>query len=171
MRRRITKRQSTWVYFMQRDTDGLIKIGCTLDLVKRAHTLRREYGRMKLLGIMEGGRDKEQEIHRKFNQFCTEVRMVKCMQPRCLTELFEPNLAVLSFIRDNAFLNEECDKAQNELTRDERHLGSSIRAYGIIDTINMGRSNAEKIAAAYDVDIAPVKWLIQNGRPRYSIEL
>ncbi len=52
-------------YFLQR-ADGAIKIGTTREYYSRRATLASEHGQLELLGVMESGRDEEQNLHKQF---------------------------------------------------------------------------------------------------------
>lgn len=51
------------IYFLQRDCDGLIKIGTTINLWERISTLRQKHGPLNLLGIIDGGKVREKILH------------------------------------------------------------------------------------------------------------
>lgn len=53
------------IYFLKR-ADGAIKIGTTNDYRSRVNGLRSEHGDLELIGWMDGGRDKEVELHAMF---------------------------------------------------------------------------------------------------------
>lgn len=54
------------VYFAQSVEDGMIKIGMTKNLRQRINILSHDYGKVKLLATMPGGKDVESDIHAKF---------------------------------------------------------------------------------------------------------
>jgi len=57
--------RKTYVYFLL--SNNLIKIGFTIDVQKRISCIRTmSPSPVKLLGFMEGGRDKESALHKKF---------------------------------------------------------------------------------------------------------
>ncbi len=51
------------VYFVERESDGAVKIGVTKNLYTRLGELRRQHGRIKLLGIIKGGLVREKILH------------------------------------------------------------------------------------------------------------
>lgn len=57
------------IYFLRHVETGLIKIGVTRTYALRYDTLRREYGALELLGLMDGGYEIEQSIQSRFKVF------------------------------------------------------------------------------------------------------
>ena len=51
------------IYFLQRESDGLVKIGTTIKLGNRITALKKRHGKLRLLGIIEGGRVREKVVH------------------------------------------------------------------------------------------------------------
>lgn len=79
------------IYFIQHTEDNYIKIGVSGDTHQRVPQLRREYGRsLKVLGVMDGNRQIEQELHRRFKA------------DRRFGEWFKPSEELLAFIAENA---------------------------------------------------------------------
>jgi hypothetical protein len=79
------------VYFIQGVEGGLIKIGHTIQLVVRFKQLEDETGRkLTVLGILEGNRVKERELHVLF------------ADDRVEGEWFRPSEALLTLIREQA---------------------------------------------------------------------
>lgn len=62
-----TKRKDV-VYFLQRPTDGAIKIGWTGRIRGRMRELEKEHGKLTLLGCIRGGRDIEKRLHWLFSK-------------------------------------------------------------------------------------------------------
>lgn len=58
------------IYFIQR-ADGTIKIGASEDFKRRLITLKCQFGAFKVVGIMEGDRQREQCLHRQFSHLNT----------------------------------------------------------------------------------------------------
>jgi hypothetical protein len=54
---------SSVVYFVERESDRAVKIGVTKNLHTRLGELRRQHGRIKLLGIIKGGLVREKILH------------------------------------------------------------------------------------------------------------
>lgn len=55
------------IYFIQQGSSDLIKIGCSKNVARRFRELQTGSPHtFLLLGVMEGDRDKEKEIHTKF---------------------------------------------------------------------------------------------------------
>jgi hypothetical protein len=77
------------IYFVQPTDGGAIKIGyCASYLKGRLHSLEVHYGcRLVLLGTMEGGLEREAEIHGRF----AHLRLGT-------TEQFRPALELMEFI-------------------------------------------------------------------------
>jgi Meiotically up-regulated gene 113 len=58
------------VYFIQAIDGGPIKIGCSSDVERRRRHLEYTYGRsLVVLAVMDGGPEREKEIHEKFSRF------------------------------------------------------------------------------------------------------
>jgi hypothetical protein len=55
-----------YVYVVLRDSDGLLKIGSTRDLTTRLRQLRHEHGDILLVGWVDGNREVEALLHRKY---------------------------------------------------------------------------------------------------------
>ena len=55
------------VYFIQRDSDNLVKIGFTKNLQSRLHAHKKEHGHLSLLGIVKGARFREKLLHIAFH--------------------------------------------------------------------------------------------------------
>ena len=53
------------VYVIQR-SDGLVKIGHASPFLRRFEQLERQYGELKLLRLIDGGRTEERWLHRKY---------------------------------------------------------------------------------------------------------
>ncbi len=84
------------VYFVQRESDGAIKIGFSGCFEYRLNNLKSTTGeKFKILGIIEGDREIEKEMHLKFGN------------SRILGEWFKPSDSLLSYIisRKGDFLN------------------------------------------------------------------
>jgi hypothetical protein len=57
----------TFVYFLQRESGGAIKIGVAGDIKKRMSALQTAFpDRLRVLGTQSGGRDEETALHRRF---------------------------------------------------------------------------------------------------------
>ena len=65
-----------YVYFVER-FDGLVKIGTTKNLIRRMKELRRKYGQMEFLGVIEGGYECEQHVHKLFKEARVEGEWFK----------------------------------------------------------------------------------------------
>lgn len=61
------------IYFLQRE-DGAIKIGTTIDIHQRLKTLTAETGKLELIALIEGSRDREQELHLQFKHLRIDRR-------------------------------------------------------------------------------------------------
>lgn len=75
------------VYYVQRTSDGIIKIGTSRGLAMRMDTLTSRYGPLRLLAVHGGTRVEEHEIHGLFNDLLAEGR-----------EWFRPALPLLEHI-------------------------------------------------------------------------
>lgn len=80
------------IYFLRR-ADGAIKIGTTEKYYTRRSGLIKRHGDLELLGVMDGNREIEQEIHKRF----AHVRLIGKRK----TEWFEASQELLDFIADN----------------------------------------------------------------------
>lgn len=75
------------VYFIQRESDGAIKIGFSNKIKSRVANLKStEEENLKILGIFEGDREKEKELHERFK----DLRKHK--------EWFAPGSAILDYL-------------------------------------------------------------------------
>lgn len=80
------------IYFLRR-ADGAIKIGTTRKYYTRQSSLTRQFGKLELLGVMEGNREQEQEIHERF----AHIRL----NNKHNTEWFQPRPELLDYIAEN----------------------------------------------------------------------
>jgi hypothetical protein len=80
------------IYFLRR-VDGAIKIGTTKKYYTRQSSLTRQFGKLELLGVMEGNREQEHEIHGRF----AHLRL----NSKRNTEWFQPHPELLDFIAEN----------------------------------------------------------------------
>ncbi len=80
------------IYFLRR-ADGAIKIGTTKKYYTRRSGLTKRCGDLELLGIMDGDREKELEIHERF-------RKLRLNHKR-KTEWFQPGKELLDYIAEN----------------------------------------------------------------------
>lgn len=76
------------IYFVERE-DGLIKIGKAKDYRRRVGQLQSEYGRLKILGLVEGGYTEERKLHKQF----TSIRITG--------EWFRADESLLRFIAEH----------------------------------------------------------------------
>jgi len=85
-----------FVYFIQAENSGKIKIGHTDDVPKRMYTLQcTSPDKLKLLGKLSTKVATEKGLHKQFNDF------------RYIGEWFEPSEEILSYIRANCSLDAE----------------------------------------------------------------
>ena len=77
------------VYYVQRTSDGIIKIGTSRGIVARMAALRRVYGPLRLLATHGGTHIEEHAIHDRFDALLAEG-----------TEWFLPALPLLEHIRE-----------------------------------------------------------------------
>lgn len=54
------------VYYIRRESDGLIKIGTSGNFRRRLPQLRAEHGALRILATHRGGREREQDTHKRF---------------------------------------------------------------------------------------------------------
>jgi excisionase family DNA binding protein len=94
--------ESGFVYFIQAESGGLIKIGTALDPLVRLINLQSGSPlRLVILGCLRGGRTLEQALHREF------------AGQRQHFEWFEPNPAIVDFIAE-ALTTEGAPRAEYE---------------------------------------------------------
>lgn len=96
--------QRSWVYFAQRP-DGDIKIGTIVKyfFTQRMWALWKKNGSIRVLGVIEGGLEKEAEMHYLFHEYQRfYFRPLKHRTAKYYTEYFEPNEALLKFIKENS---------------------------------------------------------------------
>lgn len=151
----------SYVYFMQRQCDGLIKIGTTINLPARASGLRTEHGRMRVLGVIDGWPKQEREIHEMFS----DLRMIGYKSPtrQFYHELFRPMPRLLDFIEKHCRWTDECTEADRLLNREyARVYMSKLRMKGIIRTLEMSVCSYEEMSAAYDYSVNFVKQIAND---------
>lgn len=95
------------VYFLQR-ADGDIKIGTshTWRFHSRLRQLAKQHGELTLLGVVEGSRAKERELHMRFTAYRRHVigrkwLFGKYASQKYWTEFFEPSEELLTFITEH----------------------------------------------------------------------
>lgn len=96
--------QRSWVYFVRRP-DGDIKIGTIVKyfFTQRMWALWKKHGSILVLGVIEGGHQKEAELHSLFHDDRRfYFRQLKVSQSRHYTEYFAPTPELLTFIRNNS---------------------------------------------------------------------
>ncbi len=81
------------IYFLKRE-DGAIKVGTTRNFHMRLSQLITEHGDLELMGLMHGGRDMEQWLHKQF----ADARI----HPR--REWFRPTKELIGFIHEKTSL-------------------------------------------------------------------
>lgn len=80
------------IYFLQR-ADGAIKIGTTEKYYTRHSALAAQFGNLKLLGVIEGGRQEEQQLHHQFSHVRVDTKRK--------SEWYQPSEELFEFIRKN----------------------------------------------------------------------
>jgi hypothetical protein len=76
------------IYFLQAEPGGPIKIGHAVDPSRRRRQLEKHYGRaLHALAVIEGDREREREIHRRFAHLRIGI-----------TEQFQPAPELVRFI-------------------------------------------------------------------------
>ena len=78
------------IYFLRR-TNGDIKTGTTINYQIRVTELIKQHGELELLGLMDGGRELERELHIQF----AEYRIGR-------SEFFKPNDSLSELIAERA---------------------------------------------------------------------
>lgn len=97
------------VYFVQHPEDGYIKIGYTINLQWRLAALQLEYGvKLKLLGVVDGGREEERHLHNLFRP------------DRRFGEWHRPSDCLLDYISQNARQIEVTPTPKPQLGSSER---------------------------------------------------
>lgn len=66
--------ESSMVYVFQRQSDGLIKIGVTVNVQGRIRTHITEHGPIELLGLIQGTKELEGQMHARFAEHLAEKR-------------------------------------------------------------------------------------------------
>jgi hypothetical protein len=91
----------SWVYFAQRP-DGDIKIGTIVKwhFIQRMCALWREHGSIRVLGVIDGGKEKESELHGQFHEY--RRHSIKMPHRRIYTEFFQSNDGLLKYIAENS---------------------------------------------------------------------
>lgn len=98
------------IYFLQAEDseDGRIKIGHTSDYHGRLNGLSAEYGKLKLLGVMDGSRLVEKALHLQFVDSRIDPRR----------EWFRPTKDLLDFIEANSTLSVPRQKTMIKISED-----------------------------------------------------
>jgi hypothetical protein len=78
--------ESSVVYYVQRESDGLVKIGTSRTLAKRMGTLKNKYGPLLLIATIGGAHAEETALHRQFRDLRAEG------------EWFRPELPLLEHV-------------------------------------------------------------------------
>lgn len=78
--------ESSRVYFVRRESDGLIKIGTSRTLAARMVSLKREHGPLHMLATTGGAHKEETALHRQFGELRAEG------------EWFRPGLPLLEHV-------------------------------------------------------------------------
>jgi len=125
---------TSYVYFIQRENGRLIKIGYASSNARLAEHRRNGF---KLLGVMPGGREKETELHDRFEHLRVDS------DKRQRRELFRPDPELIGFIEDNTDFNTGVaviaatiegtlyEKLRNIAARNQRSLSKEV-AYVLI---------------------------------------
>jgi T5orf172 domain len=89
--------EASVVYFVRRESDGLIKIGTSRTPAKRLAYLKREHGALKLVAVAGGDHKRENEFHRRFaalraegEWFRPELALLECVYALMKECLLEP---------------------------------------------------------------------------------
>lgn len=92
------------IYFLQAPDGGLIKIGTTIRLTERLKVHQTETRqRLLVLGVMDGARKRERELHRQF----ASIRVY----PGWQSEWFHPDTGLIEFIAHHARAWDGTDEA------------------------------------------------------------
>ena len=75
------------IYYIRRESDGLIKIGTSRNLASRLGTHKRDHGPLQLMAVEGGSHKQENALHRQFAELRAEGR-----------EWFRPGLPLLEHI-------------------------------------------------------------------------
>ena len=100
------------IYFVERKSDGAIKIGTSKKLSTRMKQIARKHGSLEILGIMSGSKKEERTIQRFFKSFKIEQGINK--------EYFYPEAPIIRFIAKNCVNTE--NKIINAPKREENKL-------------------------------------------------
>lgn len=94
---RIHAREAEWarfsfVYYLLRESDGIIKIGTSRRPYMRFTSLRSQHGPMRLLATHGGALQQESDVHNKFRPFLAEGREWFRPEPRLLRHILRVRL-------------------------------------------------------------------------------
>ncbi len=92
------------VYFVQRG-DNAIKIGKSVDLAARMWFLERDFGKLKILGVVDGYTELERTLHQTFCAHLLEVQPTYISREKRLTEShewFQSAPELMDYIRTHA---------------------------------------------------------------------
>ena len=104
------------IYFLRR-ADGDIKIGTTIDFKMRLVPLESKYGKLELLGVVDGGVAEEKQLHVQFAAF-----------RRCRTEWFQPAETTRQYIEQEATLDIPKGKGVHARIAVSKEVACDLRA-------------------------------------------
>lgn len=88
------------IYFLYFHKTKFLKIGWSENPAIRFYELGVRPGICDLLGMMDGGRDEEQALHRQFREWCTED-----YSSGVAHEYYHDNQLLRDYIKDNAHMD------------------------------------------------------------------
>lgn len=139
------------ICFLRR-ADQDIKIGTTTDFHMRLSQLIAEHGDLELLGLMEGDRHVERELHVRFR----ETR-------RGRTEFFAPSQVLLDFIGENTTVNPPLF-SETTTIRISPETAHVIRVIASARGITQGEVIQEAINNAFPEQVAAARAIMNRHK-------
>lgn len=149
------------IYFLRR-ADGAIKIGTTEKYYTRLSDLIKRHGDLELLGVMEGDREKEQEVHRRF----AHARL----NNKRKTEWFQSCQELLDYIAENTSPKVHTARDVTINLSDKTHL--LLKSFQSERFVKTGKKLTNDAAIALAIQLADpkaVEW-VENFLARKSQE-
>lgn len=112
----VARAETSVIYYIRRESDGLVKIGTTRNLPERLATLKREHGPLVLIAVKGGTVTEETALHREFIELRAEGR-----------EWFRPELPLLKHMHKTMGEHPVSPDPALPPVMERRVIGSAIR--------------------------------------------
>lgn len=150
------------IYFLQHE-NGTIKIGTTTMYRKRLVKLETQHGPLKLLGVMEGARALEHELHLRF----AHLRIKGTLRDGNSQgkEFFRPHESLLEFIRTNSqdIQLEKVDAGMNVHADGDSNLKRKWAMAATVKGMTLGRFISQAVNEYWEDELAKAGIYVANG--------